>query len=79
MATEVILMQCVKAGGDRQELHEAIRTHSMEAGRKVKEEGLGNDLMERISGENLQTFMKYIRSLLRYIFDRGFFVCCCPC
>ena len=32
MATEVILMQCVKAGGDRQELHEAIRKHSMDAG-----------------------------------------------
>ena len=49
MATEVILMQCVKAGGDRQELHEAIRTHSMEAGRQVKEFGLQNDLMDRIA------------------------------
>jgi adenylosuccinate lyase len=35
MATEVILMQCVKAGGDRQILHEAIREHSMAAGRRV--------------------------------------------
>lgn len=34
MATELILMQCVKAGGDRQELHEAIRAHSMAAGER---------------------------------------------
>ncbi|CAE7504617.1 ADSL [Symbiodinium microadriaticum] len=53
MATEVILMQCVKAGGDRQILHEAIRTHSMEAGRRVKEEGAGNDLLERIARDPL--------------------------
>ncbi len=39
MATEVILMQGVRAGGDRQILHEAIREHSMAAGRRVKEEG----------------------------------------
>lgn len=48
MATENILMDAVKKGGDRQELHERIRTLSMEAGRRVKEEGLGNDLLERI-------------------------------
>ena len=48
MATEMILMQCVKCGGDRQELHERIRVHSMEAGRRVKEEGGENDLIERI-------------------------------
>eukprot|EP01088_Endostelium_zonatum_P001046 TRINITY_DN11319_c0_g1_i1.p1 TRINITY_DN11319_c0_g1~~TRINITY_DN11319_c0_g1_i1.p1 ORF type:complete len:512 (+),score=121.71 TRINITY_DN11319_c0_g1_i1:1-1536(+) len=48
MATENILMACVKAGGDRQELHEAIRVHSMEAGKKVKQEGKENDLVERI-------------------------------
>lgn len=52
MATEVILMQCVKAGGDRQELHEAIRTHSMEAGRVVKEFGMPNDLLERIAKDS---------------------------
>ena len=40
MATENILMECVKAGGDRQELHEAIRVHSMEAARVYKEEGV---------------------------------------
>ena len=53
MATEVILMQCVKAGGDRQILHEAIRTHSMEAGRRVKEEGADNDLLDRIAADPL--------------------------
>lgn len=48
MATEVILMEGVKRGGDRQDLHERIRVHSMEAGRKVKENGEANDLIERI-------------------------------
>jgi adenylosuccinate lyase len=51
MATEVILMQCVKAGGDRQELHELIRIHSMEAGKVVKEHGLPNDLLKRIADD----------------------------
>lgn len=51
MATEMILMQCVKCGGDRQELHERIRVHSMEAGRVVKEEGGENDLIERIKAD----------------------------
>ncbi len=51
MATENILMDCVKAGGDRQELHEAIREHSIEAGRRVKEEGADNDLLERIAAD----------------------------
>ena len=46
MATENILMECVKAGGDRQELHEAIRVHSMEAARVFKQEGLPFDLLE---------------------------------
>lgn len=49
MATENIMMDCVKAGGDRQELHEAIRVHSMAAGRVVKEEGKPNDLLARIA------------------------------
>ena len=52
MATENIIMACVKAGGDRQELHEAIRTHSMEAGRQVKEFGLENDLMIRLATDS---------------------------
>jgi len=49
MATENILMEAVKRGGDRQELHERIRQHSMEAAKRVKEEGKPNDLIERIS------------------------------
>jgi adenylosuccinate lyase len=53
MATEAILMAAVKAGGDRQLLHEAIRRHSMEAGRRVKEEGAENDLLERLSADPL--------------------------
>ena len=53
MATEVILMQCVKAGGDRQVLHEAIREHSMAAGLRVKEEGVSNDLLRRIADDEL--------------------------
>ena len=48
MATENIMMDAVEKGGDRQELHEKIRQYSMEAGKKVKEEGLENDLCERI-------------------------------
>ena len=48
MATENIMMEAVKKGGDRQELHEKIRVHSMEAGRVVKVEGKENDLLDRI-------------------------------
>ncbi|MBN1575883.1 MAG: adenylosuccinate lyase [Chitinispirillaceae bacterium] len=48
MATENIIMAGVKKGGDRQELHERIRVHSMEAGKRVKTEGMENDLLERI-------------------------------
>ena len=54
MATEPILMACVAAGGDRQLLHEAIREHSMEAGRRVKEEGATNDLLERIAADDIR-------------------------
>lgn len=53
MATENILMECVKAGGNRQELHEAIRVHSMEAARVYKEEGKPFDLLERIKADPL--------------------------
>lgn len=49
MATENIMMDAVKAGGDRQELHERIRQLSMEAGRNVKEKGLDNNLLELIA------------------------------
>jgi adenylosuccinate lyase len=49
MATENIMMAGVKRGGDRQQLHEAIRKHSLEAAKRVKQEGLDNDLMDRIA------------------------------
>ena len=49
MATENIMMDAVKAGGDRQELHERIRELSMEAGRNVKEKGLDNNLLDLIA------------------------------
>ena len=51
MATENIMMDAVKAGGDRQELHEKIRTLSMEAGRNVKVEGKENNLLELIAAD----------------------------
>ncbi len=51
MATENIMMDAVKAGGDRQELHEKIRRLSMEAGRNVKEKGLDNNLLELIAAD----------------------------
>ena len=71
MATENIMMDAVKAGGDRQELHERIRELSMEAGKTVKVEGKDNNLLELIAAdpafnlslEDLQTSMdpkKYI-------------------
>lgn len=52
MATENIMMDAVKAGGDRQELHEKIRQLSMQAGRAVKEEGLDNNLLELIAADS---------------------------
>ncbi len=51
MATENIMMQAVKKGGDRQELHERIRQHSIAAGKIVKEEGGENDLVDRIAAD----------------------------
>ncbi|MDY2627598.1 MAG: adenylosuccinate lyase [Lachnospiraceae bacterium] len=51
MATENIMMDAVKAGGDRQELHEKIRTLSMEAGRNVKQNGQDNNLLELIAAD----------------------------
>ena len=53
MATENIMMDAVKAGGDRQALHERIRELSMEAGRHVKEEGRDNDLLELIAADDM--------------------------
>lgn len=71
MATEVILMECVKAGGDRQELHEAIRVHSMEAGAVVKSEGKANDLIDRIANDPL---FVHIHSKLSSMIDPSLFV-----
>ena len=51
MATENIMMDAVKAGGDRQELHEKIRQLSMQAGKTVKEEGKDNNLLELIAAD----------------------------
>jgi len=51
MATENILMAAVKAGGDRQDLHEKIRQHSVAAAAQVKQEGKANDLIERLKGD----------------------------
>ncbi|MEM1304422.1 MAG: adenylosuccinate lyase, partial [Planctomycetota bacterium] len=51
MVTENILMEAVKAGGDRQELHERIRQHSVAAGAVIKQQGGANDLLDRIRGD----------------------------
>jgi len=51
MATENILMACVKKGGDRQELHEKIRQHSHAAAAKIKADGGTNDLLDRIAND----------------------------
>jgi adenylosuccinate lyase len=53
MATETIMMLAVQKGGDRQQLHEQIRQHSMEAARRMKEEAERADLLERISNDPL--------------------------
>jgi len=52
MATEAILMDMVQRGGDRQELHEVIREHSVEAGKRVKQEGAENDLFDRLANDS---------------------------
>jgi adenylosuccinate lyase len=52
MATETILMHATSRGGDRQELHERIRQHSMAAARRMKEEGADADLLDRIAGDD---------------------------
>ena len=51
MATENIMMQAVKKGGNRQQLHERLREHSMAAAKVVKEEGKENDLIDRIAND----------------------------
>lgn len=70
MATEVIIMDGVKNGGDRQELHEAIRVHSMEAAKNVKESGGENDLIERIAADPVFN-MKY-EDLIKILAPKNF-------
>ncbi len=71
MATENILMEAVRAGGDRQDLHEAIRSHSMEAGKVVKAEGKPNDLIERLANDPL--FAK-VAPMFKDILDPKLFI-----
>lgn len=71
MATEYIIMEEVKAGGDRQEIHEIIRVHSMEASKKVKMEGKENDLIERIMNDDS---LKLDKSKLKEVLDPKNFI-----
>ena len=71
MATENIMMECVKAGGDRQELHERIRVLSMEAGKQVKQEGKDNHLIELIKADPL---FSAVRERLDSILDARKFI-----
>lgn len=71
MATEYIIMEEVKAGGDRQEIHETIRVHSMEASNKVKMEGKENDLIERIMND---TTLKMDKSKIMEVLDPKNFI-----
>ena len=71
MATEYVIMEEVKAGGDRQEIHEIIRTHSMEASKKVKMEGKDNDLIERLMND---TSLKMDKSKITEVMDPKNFI-----
>ena len=71
MATENIMMECVKAGGNRQELHERIRVLSMEAGRNVKVEGKENNLIDLIKNDN---YFVAVRGKLDEILDAKKFI-----
>ena len=65
IASENIMMGLVKKGGDRQEIHEKIRVHSIAAGKRVKEEGLDNDMIERICADpTLDITLDEIKSIL---------------
>ncbi len=75
MASEIILMEAVKKGKDRQEIHERIRTHSMEAARIVKVEGKPNDFMERIAKDEVIGFSD---DELETIIDPNRFIGCAP-
>ncbi len=71
MATEYIIMEEVKSGGDRQEIHETIRVHSMEASKKVKIEGKENDLIERIMNDHT---LKMDKSKIAEVLDPKNFI-----
>lgn len=71
MATEYIIMEEVKAGGDRQEIHETIRVHSMEASKRVKMEGKDNDLIERIMNDST---LKMDKSKIQEVLDPKNFI-----
>ena len=71
MATENILMECVKAGGNRQDLHEEIRTLSMQAAYRVKSEGGNNNLLELIEKDDA---FKAVHGKLSEILDPKKFV-----
>ena len=75
MATENILMQAVKRGGDRQELHEKIRQHAQTAGNRVKLEGLPNDLIERIAADSA---FKLSKNDIESIMNVREFIGCAP-
>jgi adenylosuccinate lyase len=65
IASENIMMGLVKKGGDRQEIHEKIRVHSIAAGKRVKEEGLENDMIERICNDpTLDITIEEIKEIL---------------
>lgn len=71
MATEYIIMEEVKAGGDRQEIHEIIRQHSMEASKKVKMDGEENDLLDRILAD---TTLRLDKTKLMQVLDPKNFI-----
>ena len=75
MATENILMDAVKKGGNRQELHERIRMHSLAAGSQVKDEGKPNDLLERIAAD--PAFGLTREDVMKHL-DPADYIGCCP-
>ena len=75
MATENILMECVKNGGNRQELHEKIRVHSIEAGKQVKLYGKNNDLLTRIKNDDS---FSAVKNDLNHIVNPKNFIGCAP-
>ncbi|MBN1891477.1 MAG: adenylosuccinate lyase [Clostridiales bacterium] len=75
MATENILMEAVKRGGDRQELHERIRVHSMDAASEVKSYGRPNDLLDRIAGDRAFSLAK---EDLEGLLDPSLYIGRCP-